>query len=475
VPVQEYVIVSNTPSGEGYMPVGNVRDFFAYRGSEAILSGPYETGKTIGALYKLHLQLSKYPNARALVVRKQYSDLKSSAWMTYIDKVLPFPPDDERCPVEVIGGNNPFLVRYPNGSLMRLGGLDINPNKVLSAEYDFIFVPQAEELDQDDWQMCLGRTTGRSGNTPYTQITGDCNPDVPTHWILNRPTLRVFHTLHTDNPTLFRWDSTNVDGKNVLRLRKDDNGDPVPTPQGEKTMSILSSLTGVLRERGFLGHWVGAEGQVYPEFRKEVHVIKPFNIPPDWPRFRVFDFGYRHPFVCQWWAEDGDGRLYLYREVFHTERTVQQHVSGEMTVFPGIRELSGQEVYEANICDWNAEDRATLEAELGIRTLSADKAISSGIQLVQERLTVQGDGKPRIMFFQDARVEVDDELRKNYRPTSTIEEFPGYVWPGLKESVARASDERPIKLGDDGMDAMRYMVAYRDMHIKGKPGSRQYV
>lgn len=458
------------------MPVGTIREFFQYRGNEVILSGPYETGKTIGALFKLHLQMAKYPNARALLVRKQYSDLKSSAYMTYRDKVLPFPPDDPRCPVDVSGGNNPFLITYPNGSTIRLGGLDINPNKVLSAEYDVIFVPQAEELTQDDWQMCMGRATGRSGNMPYTQIIGDCNPDVPTHWILNRPTLKVFHTIHEDNPTLFHWDPVkDENGLIVMRKRLDEDGNAVPTPQGRRTIEILSSMTGVMRQRGFEGLWVAAEGQVYPDFSRDVHVIRPFEIPRDWPRYRVFDFGYRHPFVCQWWAKDGDGRLYMYREVFHTGRTVREHVTGDVSIFPGIRELSAGEIYDANICDWDAEDRATLENELGCTTIAANKAISVGIELVQERLKIQGDGRPRLFFFNDALVEQDQVLKTNYKPTRTVEEFPGYVWSNMREHVRSAADERPVKQNDDGMDATRYVVAHVDVGQRKRAGSRSYV
>ena len=33
----------------------------------------------------------------------------------------------------------------------------------------------------------------------------------------------------------------------------------------------------------------------------------------------MVDFGYTNPFTCQWWAMDHDGRLYLYREIFHQE------------------------------------------------------------------------------------------------------------------------------------------------------------
>jgi hypothetical protein len=49
-----------------------------------------------------------------------------------------------------------------------------------------------EEIRLDDYEKLVGRATGRAGNAPYPQVMGDCNPDAPTHWILNRPRLRRF-------------------------------------------------------------------------------------------------------------------------------------------------------------------------------------------------------------------------------------------------------------------------------------------
>jgi len=46
------------------------------------------------------------------------------------------------------------------------------------------------------------------------------------------------------------------------------------------------------------------------------------------------------------------------------------------------------------------------------------------------------------------------------RPTSTAQEFPGYVWPETK--AGRAADEMPVKADDHGLDALRYMVMYLD-------------
>jgi phage terminase large subunit len=46
------------------------------------------------------------------------------------------------------------------------------------------------------------------------------------------------------------------------------------------------------------------EGAVYPEFRRDVHIIKPFRIPDDWTRFVGADHGWTNPTAWVWGAVD---------------------------------------------------------------------------------------------------------------------------------------------------------------------------
>jgi phage terminase large subunit len=58
----------------------------------------------------------------------------------------------------------------------------------------------------------------------------------------------------------------------------------------------------------------------------------------------------------------------------------------------------------------------------------------------------------------------DPELVEAHKPTCTAEELPGYVWADFK------TKEQPVKEQDDGCDALRYMVAQRD--LLGRPRVR---
>lgn len=425
------ILVQASPdSAVGYQAFGAAREFWRYKGPEVILAGPYETGKTMAALHKLNALCVKYPGSRGLMVRKTYKSLVASAVLSFEYKVLAYPPSDPRCPITKFGGEKPEFYDYPNGSRIYLGGMD-NPDKFLSAEYDWIYINQAEELSLDDYEKLTGRATGRAGNAPYAQVFGDCNPGSNQHWLLRRDRIRIFESRHEDNPSLY---------------------DPVTgeiTEQGIKSMEALDALTGVRYKRGRLGLWVAAEGQVY-EYDPAIHLLDRFDIPSDWRRFRSIDFGFRNPFVCQWWAVDRDDRIYLYREIYMTERTVKVHAKQ-------INEIAGR--FEVTIADHDASDRATL-SENGIGSVPANKDVDRGIEKVQERLKLRADGTPGLYILRDSLVEIDRTRREKYKPICTEEEFPGYIYPQVKEG--KSEDENPVKVDDHGMDALRYAVMYLD-------------
>lgn len=442
--ISSYIILEDPTNEniEAYQPHGAIADLWLSKAHEIIVSGPAETGKTRGALEKLDALLWKYPGAQAGMVRKQYADMPGSCIQTFEKRVLgawdydynEF--DSALTPVSKYGGEKPQFYDYPNGSRLWVGGLD-RPSKILSSERDFFYINQAEELELTDWEMITTRCTGRAGNAPYSQILGDCNPGARNHWILERANdkkLTLLYSKHEDNPVLF---------------------DPVTgkvTAQGKITLDILDSLTGVRLQRYRYGKWVSAEGQIYTDYDPSIHLIDPFEIPDSWRRFRCIDFGLKHAFVCGWFAVDEDERLYLYRQIYMTGRTVATHSRQ-------INELSAGEIIEETICDHDAEDRLTL-AENGIPNIPAQKDVLSGINKVQDRLKIQEDDKARLFILKNSLIEIDQSLKQGKKPYATEQEFDGYIW-------ANTQKEQPVKKEDDGMDVIRYMTMYLD-------GSKQW-
>ena len=65
------------------------------------------------------------------------------------------------------------------------------------------------------------------------------------------------------------------------------------------------------------GDWNIAPGAYFENvWNPEEHVIEPFEIPHEWRRWKAYDHGYKSPAGCVWFAQDYDGIIYLYRELY---------------------------------------------------------------------------------------------------------------------------------------------------------------
>lgn len=425
---------TSTGIEETYMVYGHAGELFSCTDEEVMLTGPAGTGKSRVILEYQNYLATEYPRSRHLMARLTRRSLTESGMVTFEQKVLH--------PAQRVKFKSSVQeYQYPNGSILAVGGLD-KPEKILSSEWDTIYIQEGTEVEEDTWEMCSMRT--RNGVTPLQQILGDCNAGKSTHWILQRVQngkLRRLKTYHEDNPVYFNRDGT-------------------MTKEGERYIGKLDRLTGVRYARYRLGLWVSAEGMIYEDTWNEKHILvnNRHDIPKEWPRYLAVDFGFSHPFVCLWAAQDPDGRLHIYRQIYRTKRLVEDHAK-DIKRLSRWGEKSGEPFPRAIICDHDAEDRATLERHLGLRTLPAQKNVSAGIQLVASRFKLAGDGKPRVFIYRDGLVERDRELAEAKQPTCLEEEPESYIW---KEDSAGRKDE-PVKENDHALDALRYLVAHFDL------------
>jgi len=86
--------------------------------------------------------------------------------------------------------------------------------------------------------------------------------------------------------------------------------------QTDDYYAMLASLPEVQRKQFLDGNWEAFEDSSFPEFNKDIHVIKPFDIPRNWMKFRACDWGYSSPACCLWIAVDFDNNLFVYRELY---------------------------------------------------------------------------------------------------------------------------------------------------------------
>lgn len=442
---------------------GGAEQLMRSRDREVLLAGAAGTGKSICCIAKLVQTCEYIPKVRCLIVRKTRESLSESGLVTLEHKVLPPGHAALAGPSRKLRQNYRFL----NGSEIVVGGMD-KPSKILSTEYDLAYVQESTELKEEDWEVLLSRL-GRNNRLNYHQLLADCNPDAPTHWLYRRylaGRLTLIVSRHEDNPAMYDAASSSW------------------LAGGRAYLETLDALTGPRHARLRLGEWRGTEGAVYPEWDPQVHVVdgralpgwgtdregmdqQPRHYPPpDWRRLWSVDFGYTNPFSLQFWAIDHDGRMYLYREIYHTGVLVEDHARRahelwheEARFWARARRVplsSAENMIRPCpvVCDHDAEDRATLERHLGVSTVGARKWVRKGIQAVSERLRPAGDGRPRVFVVAGHLDRRDASLEDAKRPCGLVEEMGTYVWNVQKDA--------PVKESDHSCDALRYAINFLD-------------
>jgi len=398
-----------------------------------LLTGAAGGGKSQLAGEKIHALAQRYPKSTSLILRKARETMKNSTVPFYTSTIVGDDPRVRFMP-------SYYRWEYANGSVVIWGGMnDAKQREAIRSigvrgGVDFVWMEEANAFSEEDYNEVLLRMRGRCAG--WTQIILTTNPDRPSHWIHRRlitgREASVYYSKAADN----RYNPAQY-------------------------LRSLKQLTGVQYERMVLGRWVQAEGVVYDAWDPGIHVIRRFEIPNDWRRIRVIDFGFNNAFVCLWIAIDPDERMYVYREIYKTRVLVEDHARR-------IVKLTGAERIEATIADHDAEGRATL-AKYGVRTLAAYKDILRGIDAVKARMPKDGDGRPRLFWFEDALSpeDIDEELVKAKKPYSGLQEFESYRYPP-KSLRSNTEKELPIDEDNHAMDCVRYGVAYvDDLKIKG--------
>jgi PBSX family phage terminase large subunit len=387
-----------------YEPVGAARDLILAKEPEVLAVGPAGTGKTLAACVKLHRAASRYPGARILMARKTLESLKSGALNTYINGIKPHLYN-----VETFGGNKffPAEFRYENGSVILVSGMD-KAEKILSAEFDLIYVNEATELTERDWETL--KTRLRNGVMPYQQIIGDCNPNGPRHWLnlrcINGQTRRITST-HRDNPAY--WD-------------RRANG---WTEQGRQyVQENLANLSGIARKRLFQGVWAAAEGLVYPEFTSDM--VREVDVD-GWRTVMGADIGSRNATAILTAHVSGDNRIHISREVYRRGMTSSD-------ILAAIESAADMADPDAIYVDPSAAGYIGDLTRDGYPAVKATNDVLTGIQRVHGA-------------FQSG-LTIDRSC------TNLIDELGMYAYP----DNPRIETDKPVKEHDHACDALRYLV-----------------
>lgn len=263
----------------------------------------------------------------------------------------------------------------------------------------------------------VNQATGRC-SVDGSKYWFNCNPDGPYHWFKAE------------------WIDKRKD-KHLLYLHFTMNDNMSLSEQIKERYRNM--YTGVFYKRYIEGVWCMAEGIIYDMFDEQRHVVKPeefSQILIDGNRYVSIDYGTQNATAFLLWNKGIDGVWYCTREYYYSGRDEgKQKTDSEYS--DDLRKwLDGTKI-KALIVDPAA---ASFIAELrkrGYPVLKARNDVEDGIRMVGTMLN-----QDKIKFSKDC--------------INTQKEFASYVWD---EKATQRGEDKPVKVKDHAMDAMRYFVA----------------
>lgn len=360
-----------------------------------------------------------------------------------------------------------FVKQQYGGGYIALRNLD-DPAKYASTEFAAIFVDELTKNERQTFDDLRFRLRWPGVN--HTPFVGATNPGSIGHgWVKK---LWVDRDFSGDDSVM------NPDHFAFIRALPRDNPYLSQT-YWEQLDSLPSAMRRALRD----GDWDVFVGQVFTEWSRDRHVVKPVTIPPDWVRWVAIDYGYSQPYCALWFARPPDkSKLYVYREHYGAGlRARAQAIT--------IRRMSeGESIdkYAADPSMWQKREGTTggtLASEYQAEGITLTKATNdrlAGLDAVREAMAwkeLPGTGRiikePRLQVFEgcvnlirtlptlpydpirveDVDTDVEDHPYDALRYGLMVERQPGRTqmgqrsieYPGPSRDMMREEAARRVK------------------------------
>jgi hypothetical protein len=200
--------------------------------------------------------------------------------------------------------------RGPNGGRLRFAYLenDSDADAYQGHGYTRLYI---EEIGTFPAESPVAKLTAtlRSGNGVPCQMKSTCNPGGPGHqWVKARYRLDT----NPGGMEIYKFEYINPFTKKKIEKTRVFIPSKVVDNKylGDDYVANLFQVGSENLVKAWLtGDWSVIEGAFFPEWSTEKHVIRPFEIPASWTRFRSGDWGSAKPFSIGWWAVAGDDFL----------------------------------------------------------------------------------------------------------------------------------------------------------------------
>lgn len=350
-------------------------------------------GKSRVARMKAELLCLRYAGIQILFMRRTYPELKENHLL---------PAQKELNGVAVYKGTDKAFI-FPNGARLKFGYCrnDADLLQYQGQAYDVIFLEECTQFPENVFTTMTesNRSSGLMAEPFAPRMYFTCNPGGVGHaWFKRLFIDREYRG--TERPEDYVFIQATV--QDNLWLMKN-------SPDYVRALENLPDD----RKRAMLyGDWNVFEGQYFPEFQAQTHVVQPFTIPNHWLRYRVFDYGF-DMFACYFAAADESGRLYIYREIWEGRDKTDEHgnpgqgltiaqAAGEIRQHTGARENILCTFAPPDM--WNRrQETGRSAAEIfeshGVALTKASNARVQGWMDLKDQMAMREDGRPGLLIF----------------------------------------------------------------------------
>lgn len=242
---------------------------------------------------------------------------------------------------------------------------------------------------------------------------------------------------------------TDVRGRRVRFIPSKLTDNPHINPEYAHDLDALpEKLRAAFRD----GSWDVFAGQMFAEWRHDRHTIAPFTLPTEWKRYQSVDWGYAAPWGVLWGAQDEDGRLYIYRELYATQVGEAEQARRILEAEAG-EPISGRWADDAMWAErGDAKPIAAVYAEQGVPLTPAGKGPGSRVNGWQRVHSFLAEG-PACPHHRALGWDTCPMLHAFTTCTELIRTLPN-----LPHSQTGNPEDADTKSEDHLPDTLRYMV-----------------